>query len=109
MSDTLEKLQAKTQREARKADDAVARPRAAENRLKKAQKDRRHVMAIKLGYAMLEEMDEKPGIRSVVRDVLERRLELDSERSLFDLKPAGDGKGIKSDSQKVKLVKDDAA
>ena len=62
MSDALEKLKAKAEREAEKAIIAEQKRRAAENRVKKAERDRRHAMAIKLGYALLDEMDEKAGI-----------------------------------------------
>jgi len=109
MGDTLEKLKAKAQREADKAIEAEKRKRAAENRLRQAEKARKHATAIVLGYTLLDEMGEKPGINSMVREILDRRLTVDRERNLFDLKMLGNGQTANSDNPKMKLVKDDAA
>jgi hypothetical protein len=54
-------------------------------------------------------MGEKPGINSMVREILDRRLTVDRERNLFDLKMLGNGQTANSDNPKMKLVKDDAA
>jgi len=111
MGDTLEKLKAKAQREADKAIEAEKRKRAAENRLRQAEKARKHATAIVLGYALLDEMGEKPGINSMVREILDHRLSINRDRNLFELKPLVEKKGApeKSDVQTMRLVKDDAA
>jgi hypothetical protein len=112
MGDRLEKAEAKAKKEADKLAKAAERSRVAEAKLRKAQKARKHAQAVRLGYAMLDEMDDKPGINSMVREIMDRRLTVNRERSLFDLKPLAEE--TKAEPQKIevptmKLVKDDAA
>jgi hypothetical protein len=59
----------------------------------------------------MAEMEEKPGITSTVREILDRRLTINRERALFDLKPLATDidVGNKSDPPKMTSVKDDAA
>ena len=59
----------------------------------------------------MAEMEEKPAIASMVREILDRRLTISRERALFDLKPPATDfdVGNKSEPPKMTLVKDDAA
>ena len=112
MGDTLEKLKAKAQREADKAIEAEKRKRAAENRLRQAEKARKHATAIVLGYTLLDEMEERAGINSMVREILDRRLTVNRDRNLFELKPLAEEQlkaPEKLEIPTMKLVKDDAA
>jgi hypothetical protein len=59
----------------------------------------------------MAEMEEKPSTTSMVREILDRRLTVNRERALFDLKPVAEDKNLpgKSDAPKMTLVKDEAA
>jgi hypothetical protein len=111
MGDTLEKLRARQAKQAEAERVAAEKRRVIEVKLRQEQKRIADAKAFTIGRAFMAEMEEKPGITSIVREILDRRLVVNRERALFDLKLLAEDKNLsgKSDAPKMTLVKDEAA
>jgi hypothetical protein len=104
MGDTLEKLKARQAKQAEAERVASEKRRVIEVKLRQEQKRIADAKAFTIGRALMAEIEEKPAITSMIREILDWRLTINRERALFDLKPLADDKDVTSKSEPPKMT-----